>query len=73
MTGNEDEKGDNRQHRAAGWTWALGCCSEDKASVHGALALPTELLEQIVFNHNSYSVPELLYLSFIQYNNYLYY
>ncbi len=32
------------QQRATGWNRTSGCCSEDTASVHGAPALPTELL-----------------------------
>ncbi|XP_073325722.1 uncharacterized protein [Pagrus major] len=37
------EGGDDTQQRAAGRTGTLGCCSEDKASVSGTRALPTEL------------------------------
>lgn len=44
LTGNGmRERGHDRQQRATGRTRIPGCCSEDRASVHGMRALSTEL------------------------------
>ena len=45
LTGNGmRERGDDKQQGFTCWAWSLGCCSEDRPSVHGTCALLTELL-----------------------------
>ena len=44
MTRNNDEVGTTRSKGPQARTPTWGCCSEDKASVHGTPALPSELM-----------------------------
>ncbi len=41
------ERGNDMQQRATGWNQSRGSCNEDKTSVHGAPALPTEPLGRL--------------------------
>ena len=53
------ERGGHKQQRATGQTRTLGCCSEDKTSIHGIPLLPTELLGcpwDIYLNYDSVSL-----------------
>ena len=43
------------QQMATGWTWALGCCSKVRPSVHGSHALPNELYS--TFQNINYKWP----------------